>query len=114
MPLTSNLVEYETDDSKKCMIVIKYEDNNDTRVTKGGFTASTGQCGFTIPRKWLKPRYIDFRKPAVGTTPEKVERVYYKTHTKWKQDISANSSSIVKACGECLSCTAIGALYSNP
>lgn len=107
MPLTSNLVEYTTDNGKKCMVVIKYEDNNNIRISNGGFTVQTGKCGFTIPRKWLKPRYIDLRNN------DKVERTYYATHAKWMQDISSKKDDIVKACGECLSCTAIGALYNN-
>lgn len=107
MPLTTNLVEYETDGDKICSINIKYEEDNNSRINEGGFDLSNNKCMFTIPRKWLKPRYIDYLRN------DKVVRIYYKTQTEWKNDINSKKDEVVRACGECLSCTAIGALYTN-
>lgn len=104
MPLTSTFAEYETDDGKTIIIKLNYEEDVTTRLSTGGFTAITTGCKIALPRKRLKPRYIDILKA------DKVQRIYYKTHAKWKTDTKNKDN--LKVCGECISCGALSLLYN--
>lgn len=104
MALISYFVTYETDGDEEVIIKLNYdEDTGDDRISDGGFTAIDKGCKAIIPRKYLKPRYIDRIKD------NKKERVYYKNHDKWLTE--SKKDNIVKACGECLSCSVLQWVY---
>lgn len=106
MALTSNYLQYTTDDDKVVTVNLKYEDEgNEDRLTTGGFTAQyriAEGCRVTMSRKRIKPRYCDTTNKG---------RVYFRTHALWKTYISVNKATVIKACGECLSCTVINFIY---
>lgn len=109
MPLTSNYVKYETDDAKEIIINIKYENDNDTRLSDGGFTASsiidTG-CKVVTRKDRIKPRELFRRKD------NKAERVVFRTHTDWVNYIKDNYEDIIEANGESLRCSVLYILYN--
>ncbi|BAQ67073.1 hypothetical protein [Geminocystis sp. NIES-3709] len=108
MARTTIVAEYQTDNGKTVAIRFNYEQNVENRLQIGGLTAVSGQCRIIIPRKTLKPRFID---KASGFSNEKTERIYFKTHEAWKDYIEANYQYIRKVCGECIGCSALGFIY---
>lgn len=104
MALKSYFVTYDTDDDESVIIKLNYdEDTGDARITEGGFTAITAGCKVVVTRKNLKPRFID------GLKNGKRQRVYYKEHSKWLTELQ--KENVIKACGECLSCSVLQLLY---
>lgn len=104
MPLKANFVTYTTDGDKDVVIKLNYEeDTSQDRITAGGFTLVAKGCKFPVPRKQLKPRYIDRLKD------NKIQRVYIKDHSKWVTE--SKKDDTVKASGERLNCSLLQLLY---
>ena len=106
MPLTTNFVRYTTDDGLEIIIAVKYENDNDLRLTTGNFTSEfliNAGCKAQMPRKQLKPRYIDTLT---------LGRIYFRTHQAWLEYIEPNRGIIKSVQGESISCTGLNVLYN--
>ncbi|WP_342597671.1 hypothetical protein VKI21_06825 [Cyanobacterium aponinum UTEX 3222] len=95
-------VEYTTDDGKSTTIRVDYAENGDQRLSKGGLSQISSGCRNAMPRKFLKPRFVDTFDDG---------RIIFKTHASWLNFISSNTDKIKKLCGECLSACAVSQLY---